>query len=80
MSRPRRFAALAVLTALLLTLPGCGRQTVQESAQVLTMDTVMTQMCIRDRSELDRPLHDSTVTSRLWPSARVNASARPGVR
>ena len=42
MSRPRRFAALAVLTALLLTLPGCGRQTVQESAQVLTMDTVMT--------------------------------------
>ena len=42
MSRPRRFAALAVLAALLLTLPGCGRQTVQESAQVLTMDTVMT--------------------------------------
>ena len=42
MSRPRRFAALAVLTALLLTLPGCGRQTVQESAQLLTMDTVMT--------------------------------------
>ena len=42
MSRPRRFAALAVLTALLVTLPGCGRQTVQESAQVLTMDTVMT--------------------------------------
>ena len=42
MSRPRRFAALAVLTALLLTLRGCGRQTVQESAQLLTMDTVMT--------------------------------------
>ena len=42
MSRPRRFAALAVLAALLLTLPGCGRQTVQESAQLLTMDTVMT--------------------------------------
>lgn len=41
MSRPRRFAALAVLAALLLTLPGCGRQTVQESAQLLTMDTVM---------------------------------------
>ena len=42
MSRPRRFTALAVVTALLLTLPGCGKQTVQESAQLLTMDTVMT--------------------------------------
>ena len=45
MSRPRRFkalAALAVVTALVLALPGCGKQTVQESAQLLTMDTVMT--------------------------------------
>ena len=45
MSRPRRFkalAALAVVTALVLALSGCGKQTVQESAQLLTMDTVMT--------------------------------------
>lgn len=42
MSRPRRFTALAVVTALVLALSGCGKQTVQESAQLLTMDTVMT--------------------------------------
>lgn len=42
MSRPRRFAALTVLMALVLALSGCGKQTVQESAQLLTMDTVMT--------------------------------------
>ena len=45
MSRPRRFtalAALAVVTALVLALSGCGKQTVQESVQLLTMDTVMT--------------------------------------
>ena len=42
MSRPRRFTALLILAALLLPLSGCGKQTVQESAQLLTMDTVMT--------------------------------------
>ena len=46
MSRPRRFAALAVLAALLLTLPGCSRQTVQESAQVLTMRTVKVEVLV----------------------------------
>lgn len=42
MSRPRRFAALAVLAALLLTLPAAAGRRCRSPPQLLTMDTVMT--------------------------------------
>lgn len=90
MSRPRRFAALAILTALLLTLPGCGRQTVQESAQLLTMDTVMTltvygtdkaacQAVLQDSQDrlcdLDRRLSATSADSDIY--ALNHAGGRP---
>lgn len=90
MSRPRRFAALAVLAALLLTLPGCGRQTVQESAQLLTMDTVMTltvygtdkaacQAVLQDSQDrlcdLDRRLSATSADSDIY--ALNHAGGRP---
>ena len=78
MSRPRRFAALAVLAALLLTLPGCGRQTVQESAQLLTMDTVMTLTVYgTDKAACQAVLQESQ--DRLYDlDRRLSATAEDG--
>ena len=81
MSRPRRFqalAALAVVTALLLTLPGCGKQTVQESVQLLTMDTVMTLTVYgTDKAACQAVLQQSQ--DRLYDlNRRLSATAEDG--
>ena len=81
MSRPRRFtalAALAVVTALLLALPGCGKQTVQESAQLLTMDTVMTLTVYgTDKAACQAVLQESQ--DRLYDlDRRLSATAQEG--
>ena len=41
-SQWKKLKLFPLLLALVLALSGCGKQTVQESAQLLTMDTVMT--------------------------------------
>ena len=78
MSRPRRFTALAVLTALLLALSGCGKQTVQESAQLLTMDTVMTLTVYgTDKAACQAVLQESQ--DRLYDlDRRLSATAEDG--
>ena len=78
MSRPRRFTALAVLTALLLALSGCGKQTVQESAQLLTMDTVMTLTVYgTDKAACQAVLQQSQ--DRLYDlDRRLSATAQDG--
>lgn len=78
MSRPRRFKALAVLTALVLALSGCGKQTVQESAQLLTMDTVMTLTVYgTDKAACQAVLQESQ--DRLYDlDRRLSATAQEG--
>ena len=81
MSRPRRFtalAALAVVTALVLALSGCGKQTVQESAQLLTMDTVMTLTVYgTDKAACQAVLQESQ--DRLYDlDRRLSATAQEG--
>lgn len=78
MSRPRRFAALTVLMALVLALSGCGKQTVQESAQLLTMDTVMTLTVYgTDKAACQAVLQESQ--DRLYDlDRRLSATAQEG--
>ena len=69
--------SLAV-TALVLALPGCGKQTVQESAQLLTMDTVMTLTVYgTDKSACQAVLQQSQ--DRLYDlDRRLSATAQEG--